>query len=311
MMNNVHDDIEYTTLPAIPALAKEYRKVAVDRVPGVGKKRSGKSDPTRGFAVVGVRVDSDNLAAYNQAVGFRTSNQLPLTYPFVLGFPLVIHTMSQPDFPFAAMGAVHISNSIEQRRAIGVDEEFSLLVHATNLRAHRKGLLIDLVTEVVIDDEPVWIQTSTFLGLGARLDAKADTSVVDRGEQRGINLGEAVLPKKVAQTAQWKVTRADIDAYAAASGDRNPVHTSTLGAKAFGFPGVIAHGMYTAAKMLTLLEGRVDGHVRHTVDFARPVVVPAKISCWAIRSEDGSWDLQVRKTKDSEKVHAHATVEQL
>ena len=45
------------------------------------------------------------------------------------------------------------------------------------------------------------------------------------------------------------VTRAQLVAYADASGDHNPIHTADEAAEEAGLPGVIAHGMLTAAVM--------------------------------------------------------------
>ena len=45
------------------------------------------------------------------------------------------------------------------------------------------------------------------------------------------------------------VTRAQLAGYAEASGDHNPIHTSDRAAEEAGLPGVIAHGMLTAAAM--------------------------------------------------------------
>jgi acyl dehydratase len=45
------------------------------------------------------------------------------------------------------------------------------------------------------------------------------------------------------------VTREDIAAYADASGDRNPLHLDDAFARSVGFPGVIAHGMFTMGHM--------------------------------------------------------------
>ena len=45
------------------------------------------------------------------------------------------------------------------------------------------------------------------------------------------------------------VTKADLVAYAEASGDRNPLHTDDAFARSVGFPGVIAHGMFTMGHM--------------------------------------------------------------
>jgi acyl dehydratase len=41
------------------------------------------------------------------------------------------------------------------------------------------------------------------------------------------------------------VRREDVAAYAEASGDRNPLHRDDDVARAAGFPGIIAHGMFT------------------------------------------------------------------
>lgn len=291
-------------LNAIPDLSKEFRTVVLDKVK---TKRSAKKDPTSAFVVENVKVDAAHVAAYNQAVGLRTTNELPLTYPFVLAFPVMMRVMTQPDFPYSAMGAVHLSNVIEQRRPLQIDETFDLKVHATNLRPHRRGLIVDMITEIVVDGEVVWSQTSSFLGMGTKLSKDAEKDIQDRPESRGTNLDTPELPE-TAHTALWKVTPADIKQYAEASGDKNPVHTSKIGAKAFGFPSVIAHGMWTTAKMLTLLEGRITSPVRYSVDFAKPVVLPTRIACWAEES-NGTWNLQVRSAKKPERLHAVAVLE--
>ena len=45
------------------------------------------------------------------------------------------------------------------------------------------------------------------------------------------------------------VTREDIASYARVSGDRNPLHRDDDFARSVGFPGVIAHGMFTMGHM--------------------------------------------------------------
>jgi acyl dehydratase len=48
------------------------------------------------------------------------------------------------------------------------------------------------------------------------------------------------------------VTRIDLIKYAGASGDFNPIHTVDEAASVAGLPGVIQHGMLTAAKICRL-----------------------------------------------------------
>jgi acyl dehydratase len=75
----------------------------------------------------------------------------------------------------------------------------------------------------------------------------------------------------------YAVTRADLVAYAAASGDPNPIHQDPEVARSVGLPDVIAHGMFT----LALAARYVDEHLGEPgriaelgAKFTKPVVVP-------------------------------------
>jgi len=80
------------------------------------------------------------------------------------------------------------------------------------------------------------------------------------------------------QARTYRVTRADLLAYAAASGDHNPIHSDEQVALSVGLPGVIAHGMYTLALAARYVDESVgaSGQIAElTGKFTRPVVVPA------------------------------------
>lgn len=75
-----------------------------------------------------------------------------------------------------------------------------------------------------------------------------------------------------------RLTRADLAAYAAASGDPNPIHLDEAAARAAGLPGVVAHGMLTlalAGRVVTAWAGSDFALTALRTRFPRPVVVPA------------------------------------
>lgn len=80
------------------------------------------------------------------------------------------------------------------------------------------------------------------------------------------------LPEQV-----FTVTRADLVAYAEASGDHNPIHQDEEVAIGVGLPGVIAHGMYTLALVGSAVSRWSGGAevVELGSKFTSPVVVPA------------------------------------
>ena len=69
-----------------------------------------------------------------------------------------------------------------------------------------------------------------------------------------------------------------------------------MGAKAFGFPKTIAHGMWSAAAVLGSVEGRIPDAVTYSVRFGKPILLPSTLNVYADRTADG-WDLSIKHPK--------------
>ncbi|SEP73485.1 MaoC like domain-containing protein [Lentzea xinjiangensis] len=211
-----------------------------------------------------------HLAAYNAVCGFGLRDALPLTYPHVLGFPLQMKLMTGAGFPFPLPGLVHVANRITQSRALAVGEPLEITVSARDLRPHPQGTQVDVVTSV----SGVWEGVSTYL------------------RRSGGTSGPGEELERPAGSAVWRVP-ADIGRrYGTVSGDRNPIHLHPVGAKLFGFPRAIAHGMWTKARCVAALEGRLPEAVTVAVRFKKPLLIPGRVEFSASGSADG-WEFAV------------------
>jgi acyl dehydratase len=241
----------------------------------------GDALPDRTLTVEDLTIDAANVAEYAGVTGLRFGDAVPLTYPFALTFPTVMALVTGFDFPFAAMGSVHVENHIEQYRPILVTDSVSVRVHAENLREHRRGLLVDVVTDINVGNETAWHQVTTFLH-------QQKTSLSDEPKPP-----PQKQPKLGPPNAVLRITPGQIRHYASVGGDHNPIHTNPLAAKLFGFPTVIAHGMFTAAAVLANIEGSLPDAVKYSVRFAKPVVLPARAGLYVDRISEG-WELTLR-----------------
>ncbi|MBX6355812.1 MAG: hypothetical protein IRZ05_08140 [Micromonosporaceae bacterium] len=223
------------------------------------RRRAGEL-PDRSLSLRGVEIDRDHLAEYDRVCGFRLGDSLPATYPHVLAFPLAMRLMTAPDFPFPVVGLVHVANRIEVLRPLDAGDRLDLTVRAANLRPHERGRQLDIVAEATVDGELVWRDVSTYL----------------RKEKGGRSSGRHEEPPPV--SAVWRVPARVGRDYARVSGDHNPIHTSTLGAKLFGFPRRIAHGMWSKARCLAALEGRLPEAYTVEVSFKRPILLPGTVA---------------------------------
>ena len=232
--------------------------------------------------------DLDHLAAYSRVCGFRVSDRLPPTYPHVLAFPLQVQLMTGDDFPFGLAGMVHIRNVITQHRPLDATDLLRIRVRAERLAPHDKGAQVDLVNEVYVDDEPVWVSRSTYL---AR-DAAAPPGAPEPSEEEPHPDPSGALP------ARWLVPRGLGRRSAAVSGDINPIHLHSLAARLFGFRGAIAHGMWTKAHCLAALGPRVPPAMTADVSFRRPLPLGSSVRFLAAERPAG-WDVAVVSSRRS------------
>ena len=88
----------------------------------------------------------------------------------------------------------------------------------------------------------------------------------------------------VGQSAEMTkiVTSADIEAFAAVSGDTNPVHLDEAYARTTTFQGRIAHGMLSAAYISAVLGTRLPGpgaiYLNQSLRFRRPVRIGDEVT---------------------------------
>ncbi|HEX8754651.1 MAG TPA: MaoC/PaaZ C-terminal domain-containing protein [Solirubrobacterales bacterium] len=266
------------TLDSSPSILPLYAKAALPLIPGASllpfvPGGGGEIPEGLDLELAGVHAEPAEVAAYAKVCGFALRDSLPPTYPHMLAFPLHMAVMSDGSFPFGAVGLVHVENSIVQRRPIAIDEELTIRVRPTPLQPHPKGKTFSLVTEVLVDGETVWESVSTMLrrGRGSE-EAKAEK-------------GFESLPAETPASAEWKLGGDLGRRYAGVSGDRNPIHMHSLTAKPLGFPGAIAHGMWTKARALAALESRLPDSFEVDVRFRKPILLPARVE-FASR-EDG------------------------
>lgn len=261
-----------------PSGLRNLLRAAAGALPFVPR---GDTLPERTLTVEDLSIAGANVAEYAAVTGLRFGDAVPLTYPFALTFPSVMSLVTGFDFPFAAMGSVHIENHIEQYRPILVTDTVRVQVHAENLREHRRGLLVDIVTDINVGNETAWHQVTTFLH-------QQKTSLSDEPKPP-----PQKQPKLGPPNAVLRITPGQIRHYASVSGDHNPIHTNPIAAKLFGFPTVIAHGMFTAAAVLANIEGQIPDAVKYSVRFAKPVALPARAGLYVDRGSDG-WELTLR-----------------
>jgi MaoC like domain len=256
------------TLDSAPGILPLYARAAAPMIPGASLlpfvPGGGGEIPDLELELAGVGADPAAVAAYAKVCGFALRDHLPPTYPHVLAFPLHMAVMADGGFPFGAVGLVHVENRIEQHRRIGLGEELTIRVRPTKLQPHPKGRTFSLLTEVEIGGERAWKSTSTIL----RRQQPADGPKSRREDDKSAHRRAGV---------EWRLGGDLGRRYASVSGDRNPIHMHSLTAKPLGFPGAIAHGMWTKARCLAALESRLPDAFAVDVRFRKPILLPGRV----------------------------------
>jgi acyl dehydratase len=308
------------TLSRPPRMLGLYARTVAPLLPGAARLPflggRGGALPELELALPDVQVDPARLAAYAHVCGFSLRDTLPATYPHVLAFGLHLALMADRDFPFPAVGLVHVANRIVQHRPLQLGEALDLHARTTPLQPHPRGRTFALVSEAHVGGELVWEDHSTMLRRGAEgagvegagaQDSDGDAAEGASGKARaGIGALSADAgdtgPGPLPRGAAWQLPGDLGRRYAAVSGDRNPIHMHALSAKAFGFPRAIAHGMWTKARCLAALEQRLPDSFAVAVDFRRPILLPAQVA-FASVEEGTTIRFAVQDANDAETRH--------
>lgn len=244
--------------------------------------------PALAADLAGVRTDSNSLNQYRALCGFDVHTSLPITWPHVLAFPLHLKLLTEKEFPLRLLGLVHLRNRITQHRPVGAGELLDIKVRLEGQAQTDRGLEFDLLTEAWSVGKLVWEEASTNLFRQSGNKEKNDE----------IKPAQPEL-EHYANTVSLKAPEPIGRQYGRLSGDLNPIHMHALTAKVFGFPKAIAHGMWSKAHCIALLEqqiGRPHGPVTVTCDFKKPLFLPGTAQLnW--QGANGHWDYQLLNTR--------------
>ncbi|QHC30763.1 MaoC/PaaZ C-terminal domain-containing protein [Streptomyces sp. HF10] len=273
-----------TVLDKSPVLMRE---LAAGAVRSLRKRPSaGVSYPDTRLVLREMRADPARLARYAHLCGFPAmARELPLPYPHVLAFPLTMRLLGARDFPLPLLGLVHTSVELVRHAPLPVSEPYELTVYVSGLAPHRRGTEATVVTEARRAGELVWESRSTYLSRHRTAPSRHRTA--DGPASAPHPDPPDLLPALLPVLASWDLPGGLGRAYAAVSGDRNPIHLTRLTARLFGFPRAIAHGMWTAARCLAEY-GDADA-VR--VEFRAPVLLPGTVR-YGASPEDGRFELR-------------------
>lgn len=271
-------------LGEMPSLSKLYVNAAATaarrRVLGT---HGGTELPDASHEVRGVRVDAANLTAYQHLVGETASDVLPAGFIHALAFPLAMSVMNRDDFPLPLLGMIHVANKVVQHAPALFTEALDVRARVGNLRGHRAGTQFDVVAEVrgAGDDAVRWRGVSTYLSKGVFLPG------IDKPSEPTAP-SSFVAPNP---TALWQLGVDTGRAYAAVSGDFNPIHLSVLTARALGMRRSIAHGMYLASRALADVGAAKADTFSWDVAFDAPVFLPARVALDISTLQDagGAW----------------------
>ncbi|WP_255631097.1 MaoC/PaaZ C-terminal domain-containing protein [Caballeronia sp. dw_19] len=267
-------------IESLPPPAKLYGRA----LQGIFKRADGVVElPPLRLVRPSVALDPEQIGRYARVCGFIPEQGVPVTFPHVMAFPLHLMLLTDPAFPWPAMGLVHVSNSVRLRRTLYSGQALRIEVESGALVAHDKGQAFTLHTRIYRGGEAVWDADSVYLKRGVPGHRHASAPQAD-----------STAPALIRE-ARWQLPAQLGRDYAKASGDFNPIHLHALAAKTFGFPRAIAHGMWTFGRTLAALQpSKQLGAADVQGDFKSPIFLPAETTVWTAALSATGRDFEVR-----------------
>lgn len=268
-----------------PALWPFYGKAIIPKGARPGKTIGPLPDLSS--ELLGISTLDARLRSYRKLCGYATHSWVPATWPHILAFPLHMRLLTDPDFPLPLLGLVHLRNRIIQHRTIHEGECLDLRCHLSEGETTERGFEFDIVTDAFSGGQLIWQEWST------NLYRQPTEEKSDAGKRKKPSL------ERYPQTQYLEVPANTGRQYGRLSGDFNPIHMHMLSARLFGFPRAIAHGMWSKARCLAILEQQArwrPGTMEISTAFKKPLFLPGAAQLnW--REGEKTWPFQLLNAK--------------
>lgn len=224
--------------------------------------------------------DANHINAFKTVCKLKDSaDSIPFLYPAVVLLYPNICLLASPEYPFPAVGSVHVYNTTTLLQPLSSKQKYNSVLAADKTVKHaKKGSEVEFVSSMSdTSGKIVWTNSTKFLVMHNQRK-KSDSTA-----------GVQSTPWPEPETATLKLLLEDTwvlgpnasREYAAVSKDYNPIHTSSIVAKLFGFPGIIMHGMYMITRAASECQQAMGDHISYPLEvstkFQRPCVLPQKV----------------------------------
>ncbi|MFT7683045.1 MAG: hypothetical protein ACI935_002531 [Moritella dasanensis] len=286
---------QITYLRKQPFIASLYIKAVLNTLIKTMTNTWSTQALTQQYCVSGQTIERRNLQRYIKFCKFSNSDYVPVTYPFVIAFPLLMRLMTSAHFPIPILGLIHYKNSITQHAPILKNAILTIICSASNDNTTVKGRFIETQMDIFVDGQLVWACTSTFLQKSRQSEANKHSQSAEASSGNNV-LGpdnnvlrpdnnvlrpdnNVLLDAQGMQTvSSFEYHRLHALKYAYISGDTNPIHLHSIPAKLMGFRSTIMHGMFAKAHVLAQLEAVIDiQHISIEVQFKSAIFLPTQV----------------------------------
>jgi len=174
----------------------------------------------------------------------------PPAFAAVALFTVAPSLLADPEVARLGRSLLHTEQAFGWTRPLAVGEELEVTGRVAAVRSRGSLHLVSFEVAAAGPAGP-WMEGASAFLLSAEAAGDADEEAEPPFEARAScdpALPEALPAVGEALAAlRRSASRADLARYAAAGGDRNPIHQDHHAARAAGLPGVVAHGLLLAA----------------------------------------------------------------
>lgn len=205
-------------------------------------------------------IDLNNLNEYRDLFCFQ--NEFPISYWYLLAQRAQVACMLDKRFTISIPGLIHVENILNSHSEVNLSSSIKIKCNVV-VDYKKKGSLIP-VFEVQFYQNEILIAECKSIYIAKRKTKIKNNKIKQKNTLIKVN-NEVLLEKMDALN------------YAQISGDRNPIHTSSLFALLFGYKSTIIQGWYLASLAFSLLENKEKEYNSFTCGFIKPVYLPQKI----------------------------------